>query len=84
MMVGHGDLTGSDRVHISVSYRDGPLDTSENMYFHEMFPLDTRFRGVFAQLHLLRVQSLTSTACEKVSYRLAGRLVGVCLSLIVR
>ena len=38
-MVGNGDLTGSDRSHISVSYHDGLLDTSESMYFHKTFPL---------------------------------------------
>ena len=38
-MVGNGDLTGSDRSHISVSYHDGSLDTSESMYFHKTFPL---------------------------------------------
>ena len=45
MMVGHGGLTGSERSHISVSYHDGPLDTSENMYFHETFPLYERWHS---------------------------------------
>lgn len=37
MTVGHGDLTGSERSHISVSYHDAPFDASESMYFHERF-----------------------------------------------
>ena len=45
MMVGHGDLTGSEYSHISVSYHDGPLDTSESMYFHETFPLHDRWHS---------------------------------------
>ncbi len=98
MKVGHGDLTGSERSHISVSYHDGPLDASESMYFHETFPRHERWHssnghftivariyglGVLVQLQLSCVQSLTPTACAKVSYRLAKCVAGVCSSLMV-
>ena len=99
MKIGHGDLTGSERSHISVSYHDGPLDASESMYCHETFPLHERWHssnghftaivarifglGVLVQLQLSCVQSPTSTACAKVSYRLAKCVAGVCSSLMV-
>ncbi len=36
---------GQERVLINVSYRDGPLDTSENMYSHETFPIHKRWHS---------------------------------------
>ena len=90
MMVGRSDLTGSERLHISVPYRDGPLDTSESMYFHGTFSFHERWHsryGYFTTiiawivglgvLQLSCVQALTSTACAKVSYRLAKCVIRV-------
>ena len=84
-MVGQGDLTGSERMHISVPYRDGPLDTSESMYFHGTFSFHERWHrrhGYFTTiiawivdlgvLQLSCVQAFTSTACARVSYRPAN------------
>ena len=75
MMVVHGDLTGSERSHISVPYHDGPLDASESMYFHGTFALHERwhsrycnFATIAALMFGLGVLGVASTIMCTIPY----------------